>query len=493
MKVDSLTIRTVNGFLWIFTSTGVQAVLQFVVLIILARLLSPEEFGIVGAGLVIVGFAQVFSQIGIGPAIVQRSKISQNHVRVGFTLSVIISCFVGLSIATLAPAIAIFFSMPELESVVRVMSLIFPITGVSLIAHSLFQREMQFKKLAIIQVISFLLGYGFIGVLLAYLGWGVWALVYAQLGQVTVKSIILLGIYPKAMGFALSAKEIKEILTFGTGFSLGRIANAIAGQADNLVVGRWLGAEALGIYGRAYQFLVLPVNLFGKVVDKVLFPAMASVQDDRDRLRRAYRRSVGISFMINLPLGAILFVMAPELVSLILGEQWISVAATFQILSLIIALRASYKLSDSLARATGAVYRRAWRQLIYAGAVFFGALIGQYWGVKGVAVGVAIAICINYTLMHQLSIRLIGASWSDFFGIYIRHLTVAVTTGISVWGVKMFMLSLAVPCSGVLVAGIVAAFLVGVLFIVFSPSIFGEEGVWLKASGKAYIKRVGLG
>jgi hypothetical protein len=168
------------------------------------------------------------------------------------------------------------------------------------------------------------------------------------------------------------------------------MSNCVALRADQLVVGRWLGAEALGIYGRAYCFVGMPANLFGTVVDRVIFPAMAVVQD-RQKLAEAYSRAVGLVALTTIPLSAVLFALAPEIVRILLGPHWDSVVTPFRILVTVLIFRTSYKMSDSLARATGAVYRRAWRQWLYAGAVFLGAWLGQFWGTAGVA-GVA-ALC----------------------------------------------------------------------------------------------------
>ncbi|NUN24154.1 MAG: oligosaccharide flippase family protein, partial [Candidatus Jettenia caeni] len=264
------------------------------VLAILARLLTPKDFGIVSAAMVVVRLSEVFAQIGIGPAIVQRQDLKTVHLRTGFT----ISCLSGLSltglISSLAPQISVFFHMEELIPVIRGVSLVFLFQGISLVAESLLQRELQFRWLAIIQSLSYAVGYGIVGISLAFLGFGVWSLVIAYLSQMAFKSIFLLKVKPHPKRLALERRAIAELMYFGGGFTLARIGNAIAGQGDYLVVGRWLGANALGLYSRAYQLMTIPAMLFAKILDTVLFPAMAQIQTQPERLRVAYRRGVAL-------------------------------------------------------------------------------------------------------------------------------------------------------------------------------------------------------
>lgn len=479
MATKSLTDRTFGGLLWVFSGTATQALLSMIVMIVLARLLTPTEFGVVGAALVVVGFSQIFSHLGIGPAIVQCNDLTPEHVRAGFTVSVGMGVLVGVVIFASAPLLSLFFHIDSLTQVVQVLALVFPITGLSVAGQALLQREMQFKRLSVIGLLSYAFGYGLVGICLAMVGFGVWALVVAHLGQSVLYASITLFMKRQAIGFSLNRKEIAHLLNFGTGFSLAKIANYSALQADNLVVGRWLGAEALGVYGRAYQFLVIPANLLGTAVDKVIFPAMASVQHERDRLGRAYTRSVATVAMFSLPLSGMLVVIAPEIIQILLGGQWADVILPFQVLATVLCFRTGYKISDSLARATGAVYRRAWRQCIYAVAVFTCAWLGHFWGLLGVAVGVSVAIVVNFLLMFHLSARLVACTWWELWKIHLRYGALGGLVGVTVWICKSVAVSFALH--PVLIVGGGGLTAVMTIFFVFlaTPSFFGEEGVWL--------------
>ncbi len=488
----SLTNRTISGMLWNMSGAAVQAGLQLAIVSVLARLLTPGDFGLVGAAVVVIEFCQIFTQIGVGPAMVQRSDLREEHVRAGFTLSLLLGVVFGGLLYLAAPGMARFFRMDGLSAIIRVLALGYPLAGPTVVAEALLLRHMQFQRLVVVEVVSYVLSYGAVGITLAALSWGVWALVAAYLFQVGIKAVgfFLVGSLP--VGFSLDKTALQHLLTYGAGFSLARIANCVALRADQLVVGRWLGAEALGIYGRAYCFVGMPANLFGTVVDRVIFPAMAMVQNERQKLAEAYSRATALVAMTTLPLSAVLFALAPEIVRILLGPHWNSVVAPFRILVTVLIFRTSYKMSDSLARATGAVYRRAWRQWLYAGAVFLGAWLGQFWGTAGVAVGVAAGIVLNFVLMLQLSLKLTGVSWLALALVHLRHALVAVVLGTVAWISAHLVRAAGIsPYVSFVSAGLttMAALL---LLMSCRPRIFGDEGNWAWLLVKARIQAVAL-
>jgi len=180
------------------------------------------------------------------------------------------------------------------------------------------------------------------------------------------------------------------------------------------VVGRWLGPQALGIYGRAYNLMVVPASVFGRIVNRVLFPVMAQVQDEPDRLAGAYERVLALVALISLPVSAFLWVVAPEFIPTLLGPQWTGVVLPFRLFSCSLLFRMSSKISDACTKAAGVVYGRAAIQGGYAVLVVLGAIIGQHWGVGGVAVAVSIAMGANWVAMAALSRSVTALSWSRF-------------------------------------------------------------------------------
>lgn len=477
---QSLTHRTLSGILWTAWGRVAQITLQTIVLAVLARLLTPADFGVVSAALVVIGFSTIVSQIGLGPALVQRKELEQRHIDSAFVASVALGTLLGATVWIIAPLASVFFHVPSIEPVLRVLAWSFVIQGLGLVSESLLRREMRFKWLANRDVVTYAVGYGAVGIALAMLGWGVWALVVAQLCQVALRTVLLLATHPPRLRRLGDWAAFKDLMYFGGGFTMAKLANYTALHGDNLVVGRMLGVAALGFYGRAYQLMTAPAHAIGLVLDNVLFPAMAKVQDDQRRLTLAFRRGVSLIALLVLPTSVIMLVVAPEIVHLLLGARWASTIAPFQVLAAGTLFRTSYKMSDSLARSTGAVYRRAWRQACYALLVLGGAWIGQHWGITGVAWGVLGAVTVNFLAMAQLSLSLTGMRWADFWGAHVPAALLTLASCPAAWATTRMARYWELPS---LVTLVVVGGVAGALALVAAsryPAIFlGEDGMWI--------------
>lgn len=476
---QSLTSRTVVGLLWQLAGTGSESVLKIVVLIALARLLSPVEFGLVGAATVVLSFTQILSQLGVGPAVVQREHLTDEHVRTATAFTILSGCALGALVWLLSPLIAMGFKMPELAPIVASMAICFPLTAVSVVAEALLSRGMKFRILGLADVLSYGLGYGLVGITLAVMGWGAMALVAAQIGQAALRSCIILALSRHKLQLRIKTPELRQLLGFGVGYSTAEFGNFCATQADKMLVGRLLGAEALGLYGRTYQFLMLPANLIGKVGDKVLFPALASVQSEPERLIRGFSRAVFGTTLVTLPLSILLVILTPEVVRITLGDEWSEIIPPFQIFAAGLLFRTSYKTSEAVARAMGAVYARAWRQWIYAAAVCVGVFIGSHWGLVGVTTGVTLAIALNFLLMLQLSLRLLGGRWLSMVKLHLSHVLGCAPMAIVSLFTARFCREHHWPdlfTAGA--TGVAGGFTLLVTFVVLNR-IYGQDGAWL--------------
>jgi O-antigen/teichoic acid export membrane protein len=485
----SLTHRAINGMVWVATGTGATAVLRLLVLILLTRLLSPADFGVVSAALIVIVFSLTFSQLGLGPALIQRPDIQPSHLSTAFVASTIFGLIAAVIVWLAAPLLAVFFRMPELAPVIRVLAVMFPITGVATVAENLLQRELRFRLLAHADVAAYAVGYGLAGVTLAFLGWGVWALVTAHLIHGTLRAAILLRAERPKLRPRPTWAAFGELMDYGVGQSAGRIGVFLANQIDNLVVGRFLGAVALGLYSRAYQLMAVPTALLGDVLDRVLFPTMSRVQDDPRRLASAYLQGTAVVALVTLPAGIVAAVLAPELISVAFGSKWAAMVAPFQVLALGMMFRTSYRMSDSLSRATGKVYRRAWRQALYAALVLLGAWVGKFWGVTGVATGVLVALFLNYLLMAQLGLNVGRITWLRFAGVQLPAIRLTLMAGGVAFAVASGTRHLGLPPLVVLVAGSAAALGGAVLAAWLAPGLtLGEHGMRVRDTLRAHLR-----
>jgi PST family polysaccharide transporter len=464
---------------WTFSGTGVQAVVQLVVLMALARLLTPAEFGLMGAAALVIALSQVVSQVGVGPAIVQRRDLGTIHIRTAITISSVLGLVLGAGVWLAAPELAEFYRMPALEPVFRWMALLSPIDGLGTVGKSLLIRQLRFRLFVALDVGSYIVGYACIGVWLAWQGYGIWALVAANLAQVTLRTLAMYAATRHPVRPSSDLQASKDLLSFGFAHSLSQVALVVSQQADNLVVGRWLGAAALGVYGRAYTLIVMPASVFGRIVNRVLFPVMSQVQDERDRLAGAYERALAIVALLSLPVSAFLWVLAPEFIPALLGPQWTGVVLPFRLFTCGLFFRMSSKITDACVKAAGAMYSRALNQGVYAAMVLVAALIGQRWGVGGVVVAVSIAMGINWLTMAALGRSVTGLSWPRFVRAQAPGVLLAVLFGGAVAVTVQATRAAHLGGTAVLIAGgLTAAVVAFALWRLRSELFLGPHGTW---------------
>jgi PST family polysaccharide transporter len=477
---------------WTFSGTGVQVAVQLVAIMALARLLTPTEFGLMAAATVIIGCSQIVSQVGVGPAIIQRRELDPVHIRVGVTLSAALGLLLGLIVWFGSPVIAEFYRMPELEPVLRAITVLFPLDGLNTVAKAILTRELRFRLYIALDVTAYVLGYALVGVVLAWLGFGVWALVWANIAQLGVRTLIMYVATRHSLRPSLDFRAGRELLSFGFGHSMAQIGTLLSQQGDNFVVGRWLGPTALGVYGRAYNLMVMPASAFGRIINRVLFPVMSQVQDERQRLANAYERALATVAFIALPLSGFLWVVAPEFINLVLGPGWGEVVVPFRLFSISLLFRMSSKISDACTKAAGAVYTRAVLQYAYAAMVVVGAIIGQRWGVGGVAVAVSVAMGVNWQNMAWLGRRVTGLSWWRFT---VAQLPAAMLTVVMAGAAAVAAYPLRgghLPGVSILAGAALAALASAVAASKLRPEIFlGSHGSWMVGQAANLLPRRG--
>lgn len=464
-----------RGLAWQYAGVAVQAGAQLAVLTILARLLPPSDFGVVSAAMIIIGFAGLFGQLGVAPAIIQAPTIAEEDVRSGFTLSLITGFVILAALKYCAPFIGAYFGNDEIGRVVGWVAWVFPIAGVGTIAEALLQRDLRFRAWTSVHLGSYVFGYASVAIPLAAAGMGVWALVIGTLTQRIFQTAASYAIVRHSVRLRLSLREYQRLLSFGVGHTLGQVLNYTANQGDYAVVGRVFDAAALGIYSRAYQLMMLPARYVGQALERVLFPVMARLQDDREGLRLLYLQSVAAINLVVAPMAALMVALAPEIVHVLLGDNWEPVVGPFVILSIGAIFRTSYKVSDCLAKAAGAVYRRSLREAVYALVVVGGSAIGARWGLDGVAVGVLVAIICNFTYASAISIGMLEIPWWTFVTVQLRSGAMGAVAAVLAWTIRQQLGAAGVgPAGTLIVAGGVAIAASGIIGLA-RPEMFGAE------------------
>lgn len=479
MSRKSLTDRAVNGIAWQFFAVGGNFLMRGAILILLTRSLEARDFGIIAAATVILSLTERVGLIGVNRVLVQRQDLTRSHISFSFAIAFWAGCLLIVPIFLGADLFAYWMRTPELTPFVQFLSFTLLLGSVASIPMALLERDLRFKALSLADIGSYLVGFGVVALALANYGYGPWALAIGSMVQVVWRTATLFIIKRHPISLWPDKAVMGDLLRPGVGFSLGQTGNFVATQVDNLIVGRMLGAEALGYYNRAYQFLMLPALMFGKALTSVLFPTMASIQNEKDRVARAYLRAMGMIALLTLPTSGILIIIAPELVRFLLGDSWIGMILPFQILIASLLFRTGYKIGDSVSLAMGSMRARAIRQWIYAGLVATGAVIGARWGLTGVATGVGLAVLGNFLMMHQLAQSILNVSWRENLQVHLQQLRTAILVCLPVWlaaeaarraGLSDFVI--------LAICGLVAAAVVAVIWFVFRR-LLGDLGDWL--------------
>jgi O-antigen/teichoic acid export membrane protein len=432
-----------SGFTWMYMSAVLQGGLKLCVLVVLARLLEPRDFGIVGIALIFTSAAERVGQVGVGPALVQKQHLSPDEMRTGLVLSLLSGVLIAGSLWIIAPYVALFFSAPEVDPILKALAFGFVIDGFGVLPDSLLQRRLKFRQLVVRDNVSYVIGIAGVGIVLALLGAGAWALVIGHLSMKVMRLVSLLMVEPLRTEGTFRAAYVRELLHKGFGFSLGRIFNFMSLQGDNFVVGRMLGVEVLGMYSRGYQLMTLPAMHIGQVLERVLFPAMAQKQDNPALLRRTYCSTLEVVTLFALPTSIWMFLLAKEIVLTLFGEGWSAIVPVVTILSLGVFFRTAYKCSDTLVRSLGAVYRYAALQGVYTCMIVGGsALGGALFGLNGVSVAVVCAVAVNYLLLTRLAARCLSLSVSDIAQPHLPGIWVSSWVGLALVGGVPFLRSL---------------------------------------------------
>lgn len=449
---NTLTQRAMTAAQWRLGSSLAQGVVQFGVGVMLARILPPSDFGLVALAMVVIGFAGMLADLGLGPALIQQQPLDQRHVRVAFSASTLLGLGIAAALVAAAPWIAAWLGDASVQPVLRVLAITFALGGVSSTSHSLLRRALDFRRLFVVSLVSYGLGYAAVALVLARLGFGVWSLVWGALAQAALSAGLSYAMVRHPARPLLAGPEIRALLGFGMGFSLTQVVNYVARTGDNVIIGRWLGAGALGLYSRAYNLMTLPLTYVVSTASSVLFPTLSEIRTDRERLGRAYLLSVQVGALVSAPIMAGLIVAAPHLVRGLYGDAWAGAVLPLQILCAAGLFRTVYHLGGALAQASGRVYGELARQTGYAVLVVGGGVVGSRWGLAGVSLAVAGAITFMYLAVAQLSLQITHRTWGEFARAQIPGVVIAAAVSVVGWATRGAMEAAGASHLGILAA-----------------------------------------
>lgn len=316
------------------TGQGIQFALNTAGTIVLARLLTPADFGLIGMVTVVTGFLEMFKTAGLSTATVQQEEISREQISALFWINVLVSVALGLLVLACSPLVAMFYRRPELALVTAALSIPFVINGLTIQHRALLRRNMMFGALRTILVSSQFVSIG-TTIALAAFGWRYWALVSGTVAGSLVTVVITFYYCSWVPGPMRRRTGARKMLAFGghiTGFNF---VNYFARNADNLLIGRFIGAQALGLYSKAYGLFMMPMTQIRNPLNEVAMPALSSLRNQPQRYARYYRRLLDVLSSLAFPLSLYCMLEAGFLIRAVLGRQWLGAVSVFRILALV--------------------------------------------------------------------------------------------------------------------------------------------------------------
>ncbi|HPH65107.1 MAG TPA: lipopolysaccharide biosynthesis protein [Kofleriaceae bacterium] len=473
MSEPSLRTKTTRGIASSLLGVVGTNIVRIASIAILARLLTPADFGIVAVAMTVVMLVQNVRDIGVGGAIVQRKDLTIDELRSAFAFSVWLGFALTAVMALTAPWIADLFGEPKAVPYIRALSAMFAIRGLSMVPYVLLQREFGFRHIAIIDTGTYAIG-SLASVVLAAMGFGAWSIVWGDLIEIGLGVIAIWWVRRPPFALRIHWQHLRGLLGIGAGYTVVQLANVAATQSDNAIVSRQLGGDALGFYSRAYDMVRIPSMMFTSIVGSVMFPAFATLQNDAERLGQAFRRSLFATAVILTPASIGLIVLAPEVIATVIGPQWTNTVLPFQIMGATMLFRTSYKIGAIVARASGDAARTAVTQAVYAVAVIAGAIFASRWGIAGVATSTAIAVTLNFLMLTGLGMHYTNLKWWDVVNAHRQAVLAGLLTLAGAWPTAWLLRQAGAPR----VVTLVVTTLVGAL----GPLALAYRGVRNKGS-----------
>ncbi|HET6557956.1 MAG TPA: lipopolysaccharide biosynthesis protein [Prolixibacteraceae bacterium] len=327
----SLKDKTITGMLWSSVHRFATMLISFIANLVMARILSPEDFGIIGMLMVFIATANILVDGGFASALIQKKEPTNADYSTIFYCNIIIACILFVVLYIFAPAIAEFYRMPQLSSILRTQGLILIFNAFSIIQTNQLIKQLNFKSLANTTIIATTIG-ATVGITFALMGFGVWSLVVQMLITSITQSLILWGISAWRPMKGFSWQSFKNLSNYGSYILLTNLLWTFYENIQILIIGRIFSAKDLGFFTQANKLVQVPVTSLSAIVNQVTFPVFSQLQDDFIKLKSAVRKSLKSIVFINFPLMSLLFVMASPLFTLLLTEKWASSVPMFQIL-----------------------------------------------------------------------------------------------------------------------------------------------------------------
>jgi PST family polysaccharide transporter len=387
-----------DSVIWVAIDRGAVQIMNLLSSMLLARLLAPSDFGVMGIVVMFTGLSSRMVSFGFGMAVIQRPVVTPEHLAGLFILTGITNGAVCLALIALSPYIGAYFNSPIVGPVLAVMSVNFLLRIFGACPSTLLRRVLNTKAIATASIMDYSVKLSLTAIL-ALKGFGVWSLVYGEIAGGIADKICLIYASGWRPSLRTTKSAIQDLLKFGITVSLRDTLVHLSNNIDNFIVGKWLGVASLGFYEKAYKLMDLPVKELSGRTSSILFPAFSQIHQDGGRLRAAFRKTVMTFSAAGDPLFGTLIVLGPQIIAVLYGPKWTATILPFQILCLAGPARIFTVLGSAVLGATAEVGAEARRRVETFVLLAVGCFVASWWSVSAIAWAVAFG---NFVLMVRV-------------------------------------------------------------------------------------------
>jgi O-antigen/teichoic acid export membrane protein len=479
-EADNLRGKVMRGLGWKVVSQVINQGTRIAVGILLAHLLTPHEFGLAAMALVFTGIASIFTDLALGTALIQRPTITEEDRSTVFWTTMAAGVSMTAVGIALAPAAGAFFSTPAVTSLFAATSLLALLSAFAVTQEALLTREMSFRSLELREIAATMLA-AITGVVMAFAGFGAWAIIGQALCAGAVRAVLVWRLSPWRPRWIYSRESLRTLGSFGTKTLVARFLGYLNLNADNLLVGKYIGSNALGVYAVAYNVMFLPISRFALPIQQVLFAAFVRLQHEPARLGQAWLRGGRLISAATVPAFLGMAVVAPDFVPVIFGDRWHKAIPVLQILSLAGVAHSVQTLNWSVIQAFGKAGLLL-RFMIFACVVTVGAfVIGLQWGIVGVATSFAVSRVVVLIVNTRVTCRTAGVAISAFTRSLSGVLALSLAMAAAVYGGRLALLRMDVPAADrLLILVVLGASLYAVLVWWRTPDLVAEARALLQ-------------
>jgi O-antigen/teichoic acid export membrane protein len=428
--------KSVRGGAAVVMSQGVSMGLQIITTLVLARLLSPTDYGLQAMVLTLTAFFSLFRDAGLSVASVQRETLEHDQISTLFWINVGLGVFLTIVVAAAAPFLAHFYKDPRLLWITVASASIFFINSVAIQHRALLDRAMRFTTSMKIDIVAATIG-TVVAIGMAVLGFGYWALIAQNIVVPLVGTLAVWMVMPWLPGKPKWTLELRSMVRFGGTVTLNSFVVYLAYNTEKILLGRYWGAAPLGLYGRAYQLTNMPLQQLTQSVGAVAFPMLSRLQRDALRLRRSYLKAHSLIVSMTVPVVMCSSLFADEIIETMLGPKWNGAAPILRLLAPAMLVFALINPFSWLLRATGLVERSLKIALFICPVMILGVLAGLRHGPTGVALGYSSALVLMMVPLVAWAKHGTGISAGDYWDCVRRPLTAGVLGGAAGWAFKI--------------------------------------------------------